>query len=51
MTDYIQDTLRHFFTRHLEIEGPITLQAGNVFHLVPFSEVMNNSQPTRLTNW
>ena len=36
VTDYIQDTLRHFFTRHLEIEGPITLQAGNVFHLCTF---------------
>lgn len=51
VTDYIQDTLRHFFTRHLEIEGPITLQAGNVFHLCTFSEVTNNSLPTRLTNW
>lgn len=36
VTDYIHDTLRHYFTRHLDIEGPITLQAGNVFHLCTF---------------
>ena len=33
VTDYIREVLRPIFTRHLEQEKPVTLQAGNVYHL------------------
>lgn len=36
VTDYISNTLKPFFTEHLEMEGPISLQAGNVYHLCTF---------------
>lgn len=36
VTDYIQQIMKHFFTRHLETEGPVTLQAGNVYHLCTY---------------
>ena len=48
VTDYIQNTLKQFFTRHLETEGPITLQAGNVFHLCTFFRSDEQIPPDRI---